>query len=62
LGVSRGVTKSVTLPVKMLGEIADPLGQRAHRLRDLDQGGIVLGEDVRVAINLEAVRSAARAD
>ena len=73
-----GVTKSITLPVEVMGEIKDPWGN--HRIgfqiagtlnrkdfgisynKVLDQGGLMLGEDVKVSINLEAVRQQASAD
>jgi len=74
----RGVTKRITLPVKLLGEMTDPWGN--HRVgfeiatsldrkefgiswnKVLDQGGYVLGDDVKVSINLEAVRQQPQAD
>jgi polyisoprenoid-binding protein YceI len=74
----RGVTKSITLPVTMLGEMKDPWGNQRIGFetsttinrkdygvswnQTLDQGGLVLGEDVKVAINLEAVEAAPKAD
>src|SRR6185295_13183779 len=67
-----GVTKEITLPVTFLGEANDPWGnQRAGfetavtlNRKDygitwnkaLDAGGALLGEDVPVAISLEAVK------
>jgi polyisoprenoid-binding protein YceI len=66
-----GVSKQVTLPVSFLGTIKDPWGnQRAgfeiattldrkdygiNWNKTLDNGGFLLGDDVRVAINLETV-------
>ena len=67
----RGVTKEITLPVTFLGFIKDPRGnQRAgfssetklnrkeygiNWNRALDAGGFLLGDDVRVTVNMEAV-------
>jgi len=74
----RGVTRSITLPVEVVGEMKDPWGN--HRMgfqisstlnrkdfgitynKVLDQGGLMLGDDVKVSINLEAVRQPADAD
>jgi len=74
----RGVTKRITLPVRVLGELKDPWGN--HRIgfavettinrkdygvswnQTLDQGGLVLGDDVKVSINLEAVQKKEEAD
>jgi polyisoprenoid-binding protein YceI len=74
----RGVTKRVTLPVTVLGEMADPWGHQrigfeidtTLNRKDygvswnklLDQGGYLLGDDVKVSINLEAVRQEPQAD
>jgi polyisoprenoid-binding protein YceI len=67
----RGVTKRVTLPVTFLGFVKHPRGEKAgfeietvlNRKdygitwnRALDEGGFVLGEDVKVSINLEVDR------
>jgi polyisoprenoid-binding protein YceI len=68
----RGVTKSITLPVQVLGEMKDPWGNQRIGFetsttinrkdygvswnQTLDQGGLVLGDDVKVSINLEAVQ------
>lgn len=65
----RGVTKSVTLPVTFLGKVRDPWGndkagfalETTINRKDyginwnaaLDNGGVVLGDDVKIAINLE---------
>jgi polyisoprenoid-binding protein YceI len=65
----RGVTKTVTLPVTFLGKVRDPWGndkagfalETTINRKDygivwnaaLDNGGVVLGDDVRIAINLE---------
>lgn len=67
----RGVTKRVTLPVTFLGfqkhsrgekagfEIETVLNRKDYGItwnRALDEGGFVLGEDVKVSINLEVDR------
>lgn len=67
----RGVTKRVTLPVTFFGFVKHPRGEKAgfeietilNRKdygitwnRALDEGGFVLGEDVKVSINLEVDR------
>lgn len=65
----RGVSKDVTLPVTFLGGVKDPWGnekagfatETTLNRKDfgivwnaaLDNGGVVLGEDVKVDINLE---------
>jgi polyisoprenoid-binding protein YceI len=65
----RGVSKELTLPVTFLGQVKDPWGntkagfETATTLNRkdygivwnaaLDQGGFVLGDEVKVAINLE---------
>ena len=65
----RGVTKTVTLPVTFLGKVRDPWGndkagfalETTINRKDygivwnaaLDNGGVVLGDDVKIAINLE---------
>ena len=65
----RGVTKTVTLPVTFLGKVRDPWGndkagfatETTINRKDygivwnaaLDNGGVVLGDEVRIAINLE---------
>jgi polyisoprenoid-binding protein YceI len=65
----RGVTKTVTLPVTYLGKVRDPWGndkagfalETTINRKDygivwnaaLDNGGVVLGDDVKIAINLE---------
>lgn len=70
-----GVTKSIVLPVKILGEMTDPWGNQRIGFeiettisrkdygitynQVLDQGGLMLGEEVLVAINLEAVKTRA---
>lgn len=66
----RGVTKTVTLPVSFLGKVKDPWGndkagfatETTINRKDygivwnaaLDSGGVVLGDDVKISINLEA--------
>jgi len=68
-----GVTKRITLPVTFLGTAKDPWGnQRAgfetgttvtrkdyaiNWNKALDNGGVLLGEDVAVTINIEAVKA-----
>jgi len=67
-----GVTKTVTLPVEFLGFVKDPWGndragfaiETTLNRKDfgivwnkaLDAGGFVLGDDVKVMINLETVK------
>jgi polyisoprenoid-binding protein YceI len=71
----RGVTKQVTLPVSFLGTARDPWGndkagfETATTLNRkdygivwnaaLDAGGFILGDDVKVSINLEAQKAKA---
>jgi len=66
----RGVTKPVTLPVTLLGEGKDPMGNEKMGLetsltlnrkdfglvwnRALESGGVLVGEEVRVQIAIEA--------
>jgi polyisoprenoid-binding protein YceI len=68
----RGVAKQVTLPVTYLGSTRDPWGNERAGFEletkldrkeygmifnaALDSGGLLLGDDVRVTINLETVR------
>jgi polyisoprenoid-binding protein YceI len=68
-----GVSKDITLPVSFLGTVKDPWGnQRAAFAAEttidrkdygivwnkaLDNGGALLGDDVKVAINLETVKA-----
>jgi len=68
----RGVSKEVTLPVAFLGEAKDPWGndrigfevQTTLNRKDydivwnqtLDAGGYVLGDEVKVTVNLEAIK------
>jgi polyisoprenoid-binding protein YceI len=69
-----GVTKSVTLPVTFLGfgktargekagfEIETTLNRKDYGVvwnRTLDEGGFLLGDDVKISINLEVDRKAA---
>ena len=67
-----GVTKVVTLPVTYLGEMAGPRGgvkagfeisttidRKEFGIswnRALDTGGVILGDDVEISINLEVAR------
>jgi polyisoprenoid-binding protein YceI len=73
----RGMTRSVTLPVTFLGMASDPWGntragfelETTLNRKDfgmqwnvaLDQGGLLLGDEVKVAINLETIKSRAEA-
>ena len=68
----RGVAKEVTLPVTWLGAVKDPWGNEKAGFelntklnrkdyglvwnKTLDQGGYLLGDDVKVVINLEAAK------
>lgn len=67
----KGVTKTITIPAKFRGEAKTPMGDRAgfessftiNRLdygvawnRALEGGGAMLGDDVDIAIRIEAVR------
>ena len=70
-----GVTKTITIPVEFLGFAKDPQGKEragfaAHTTlnrqdygikwnRALDNGGALLGDDVDIAINIDAAKSAA---
>ena len=68
-----GVTKRVTLPVTFLGFLKTPRGEKAGFEiettidrkdygvvwnRNLDEGGVLLGDDVKVTINLEMDKKA----
>ena len=68
----RGVAKTVTLPVKLLGFVKDPWGNHKAGFsvetslnrkdygivwnKALDQGGVLLGDEVEIEINLEATK------
>jgi polyisoprenoid-binding protein YceI len=68
----RGVTREVTLPVQFLGFVKDPWGNEKAGFeatltvnrkdfgivwnKALDSGGVVLGDEVKVAFNLETTR------
>jgi polyisoprenoid-binding protein YceI len=68
-----GVSKSITLPVKYLGEIKDPWGNTKAGFeltttlnrkdygiswnKALDAGGFILGDDVAVTINLQVAKN-----
>ena len=70
-----GVTKEIVLPVEVLGEMKDQRGNQrigfeiliTINRKDygvsfnqvLDQGGLMLGDDVKITINLEAVQAKA---
>jgi polyisoprenoid-binding protein YceI len=71
-----GVTKTVTVPAKFRGAVKSPMGERAgfdssftiNRLdygvawnRAIEGSGAMLGDDVDIAIRLEAARQAAAA-
>jgi polyisoprenoid-binding protein YceI len=74
----RGVTKEITLPVTFLGEVKDPWGntkagfETAITLnrkdyginwnKALDQGGVLVGDDVQINVNLEVLKQAAAKD
>ena len=71
----RGVTKEIVIPVEVLGEMKDPWGNQRMGFETsitinrkdygvsfnqvLDQGGLMLGDDVKITINLEAVQAKA---
>ncbi len=71
----RGVTHPVTLEVSYLGEIRDPWGHRRRGFtaettvsrkdfgmtwnQVLDSGGVLVGDKVKVSLNIEAVESRA---
>jgi polyisoprenoid-binding protein YceI len=73
----RGVTREVTLPVQFLGFVKDPWGNEKAGFeatltvnrkdfgivwnKALDTGGVVLGDEVKVAFNLETARQKAAA-
>ncbi|MGD8439759.1 MAG: YceI family protein [Holophagae bacterium] len=68
----RGVSKAVTLPVTYLGEMTDPWGNTKAGFaiettldrtdydiqwnKALEAGGVVLGDDVEITINLQATK------
>ncbi len=70
-----GVTKSITLPVRFLGTAKDPWGntragfelettlnRKDYNInwnKAVDNGGVLLGDDVKVTINIEAVKAKA---
>ena len=69
----RGVNKEITLPVTFLGSARDPWGnekagfatETTLNRKDfginwnaaLDNGGVILGDDVKIAINLETAKA-----
>lgn len=71
----RGVTQKITLPVTFLGSAKDPWGNERAGFETgttlnrkdygmnwntaLDNGGVILGDDVKIAINLEAIKAKA---
>ncbi len=73
----RGVSKKVTLPVTFTGEVKDPWGntkagfETATTLnrkdygivwnKAVDNGGVILGDDVQIEINLETQKQAPKA-
>jgi polyisoprenoid-binding protein YceI len=74
----RGVTKEITLPVTFLGEVKDPWGNTKAGFetsttlnrqdyginwnKTLDQGGVLVSDDVNVDINLEVLKQAEAKD
>jgi polyisoprenoid-binding protein YceI len=72
-----GVSKKVTLPVTLGGQVKDPWGNTRAGFeiettldrkdygivwnKALDSGGVMLGDDVKVAINLETVKKSDKA-
>ena len=74
----RGVTKQVTLPVTFLGEGKDPWGNEKMGFelattlnrkdyginwnKALDQGGVLVGDEVKVQISVEANKVKPTAD
>lgn len=68
----KGVTKQITIPVQFIGFAKDPWGKERAGFelettlnrkdygilwnKALDQGGFLLGDDVKVQINVEAVK------
>lgn len=72
-----GVTKEITLPVTYLGSAKDPWGNTRAGFstaltlnrkdygvnwnKTLDQGGLILGEDVAITINIEAIQAKPKA-
>ena len=74
----RGVTKTITLPVAFLGEGKDPWGNEKAGFevqatldrkdygivwnKTLDQGGVLLGDEVKVQISVEANKVKQTAD
>jgi polyisoprenoid-binding protein YceI len=67
-----GVSKEITIPFKVLGKIKDPWGNTRIGLeaefridrqdwgltysKTLDSGGLVVGNDIRIDLNVEAVK------
>jgi polyisoprenoid-binding protein YceI len=74
----RGITKQVTLPVTFLGEGKDPWGNEKMGFetsttlnrkdfginwnKTLDQGGVLVGDEVKVQISVEANKVKQTAD
>jgi polyisoprenoid-binding protein YceI len=72
-----GVSKKVTIPVTLGGQVKDPWGNTRAGFeiettldrkdygivwnKALDSGGVMLGDDVKVAINLETVKKSDKA-
>ncbi|HEX5718164.1 MAG TPA: YceI family protein [Thermoanaerobaculia bacterium] len=69
----KGTTKKVTVPVELLGSMKTPRGEKAgfetafkldrkeygiNWNRPLDTGGVILGDDVKITISVEADRQA----
>lgn len=73
----RGVTKPITLPVTYLGEAKDPMGNTKAGFetgitisrqdfglvwnKALETGGVLVGDEVQISVNLEAAKSASPA-
>ncbi|HEV2844509.1 MAG TPA: YceI family protein, partial [Thermoanaerobaculia bacterium] len=73
----RGVSKKVTLPVTYTGEVKDPWGNTKAGFETsttlnrkdygivwnqaVDNGGVILGDDVTIEINLETQKQAPKA-
>jgi polyisoprenoid-binding protein YceI len=72
-----GVSKEITLPVSYLGQVKDPFGNTRAGFetettldrkeygivwnKAIDNGGVMLGDDVKVAINLESIKKGDKA-
>ena len=70
----RGVSKAVAIPFKVLGQVVDPMGKTRIAVegaltinrqafgvswnKTLDNGGFVVGDEVQITLNVEAIRQA----